>query len=155
MRGLLAALIVLAAPRAAAEAPVKLVVFTATWCPLCHILDPKIEEAASRAGGAVDLVRLDLTTAGDGASPAARRITYASAAALARRHGVDALWARYEGVTGFGAIVAADTGELIDCVAPADDPAEIWRALELAARAVGGAAPDRRIGVWSPTGCPE
>ena len=107
------ALLASAAP-AMAEPVVKIVNFTADWCPNCQILNPRIEEAMARfPGEEIERVDLDLTyTRGAGGDKA-----LAEAVARAERHQAGYLWNWYpRGVTGLAAIVSADNGEPISCV---------------------------------------
>ena len=117
MRIQIAALLaVLLVPLAEAEPLVKVINFTADWCPNCRIIDPRIREAMERFdAGSIDYVELDMSPL-RGASPAVREATYANAIRLASEHRADYLWDWYGGVTGLSVVVSADTGEAISCI---------------------------------------
>ena len=90
MRALLAtlALALSTALTAAAEPVLKIINFTADWCPNCRILDPRIDEALlSFEDGVIEVVRLDMTNAGRGASPEQKLATQADAIRLADANG--------------------------------------------------------------------
>lgn len=117
-KGLIAALLVAlagAAP-AAADPVVKVINFTADWCPNCRVVDPRIAEALTRfPDGEIDYVELDLTGA-RGGDQERKLAVFADAIRLAERHQAGYLWDWYGGVTGLSAIIAADNGEPISCI---------------------------------------
>lgn len=112
----LVALTVLAPFAASAEPTLKIINFTAEWCPNCRILDPEMR-AALRDFSADDvaLVELDLTNAGRYATPDEKSTTFANAISLADSHQAGYLWDWYGGVTGLGVIISADNGEPLSC----------------------------------------
>lgn len=95
----------LALPVAAQE--ILVVNLTADWCPNCKILDPRLEDAVSRfRDGTVQQVELDFTnqtTMGE----AFNKVNGTLAAGV---------YADYAGKTGLGVLVAADSGETIECL---------------------------------------
>ena len=96
---------------------VKIINFTAEWCPNCQILNPAIQDALrSFPQGEVEVVNLDMTFAGRGSSEAQRLAVYSDAIRLADSHQSAYLWDWYGGVTGLAAIVSADNGEPISCI---------------------------------------
>ena len=100
-----------------AEPVIKVINFTADWCPNCQILNPALEEAINRLpAGEVELVNLDMTEAGRRSSEEDRLNAWADAIRLADTHQAGYLWDWYGGVTGIAAIVSADNGEPIACV---------------------------------------
>ena len=106
----------LAAPVAAAQPIIKVINFTADWCPNCQIVDPRLAEAISRfPEGEIEYVELDLTqtrrTDEDTKAQVIRE-----AIATADRHGAGYLWDWYGGLTGISVIISADNGEPISCV---------------------------------------
>ncbi|MFC7291726.1 thioredoxin family protein [Hirschia litorea] len=105
--GLVAAsLVTLLSPPAQAQ-EVYLVNLTAEWCPNCKILDPRINEAATRFNdGSIERVELDFTN-GDTMAQAYEQVNGTFLAGV---------FADYAGLTGLGVLVSADSGEKIDCV---------------------------------------
>lgn len=104
---------------AAAETTVKVINFTANWCPVCRMLDPRLHDAVERFEdrGAI-LVNLDQTRL-------SRRNETASDALMERLHQLTAshnvayLWDWYGGHAGIAVIVAADNGEPLTCITSA------------------------------------
>jgi thiol-disulfide isomerase/thioredoxin len=113
------ALVLASALPATAEPTVKVVNFTANWCPLCRILDPRLHDAVERFEnrGAI-LVNLDqthLTQRDDaGQKPLVERLQQLTAS-----HDVAYLWDWYGGHAGIAVIVAADNGEPLTCITSA------------------------------------
>lgn len=115
----------LAAPAAMAEPAIKVINFTAEWCPNCQIVDPRILEALEEfPAEAVEYIELDLT-AMRGASDAERRAIVEGLIRRAEGHQAGYLWDWYGGVTGLSAIIAADNGEPISCISRALDVEDI------------------------------
>lgn len=111
------ALFALAPPGARAEPVLKIINFTAEWCPNCQILNPALHNALLEfPEGQIEVIDLDMTFAGRGASDEQKWAVYADAIRLADSHKAVHLWERYAGVTGIAAIIAADTGETIGCM---------------------------------------
>lgn len=149
-KSLLAALVALGlcAPQAradqAGEPILKIVNFTADWCPNCQILNPRMDEAVARfAPGEIEIVDLDLTAATRRADEETRQRATIDAIRAADRHQAGYLWDWYGGITGLAAIVAADTGEPIACMNRALSVDQIETRLEhariLALKAPAGA----------------
>lgn len=116
-----------------AEPLLKVVNFTADWCPNCKILDPRIAEAIGRFEAEdIELIELDMTNASRRAGEMARFNAQADAMRLAHEHEVRYLWDWYGGITGLAAIVAADTGEPISCVMRPMSVEDIENRLKLA-----------------------
>lgn len=109
--------ILLAPQWASAEPVLKIINFTAQWCPNCQILNPAMHNALTEfADGEIEIINLDMTHAGRGASEAQRLDVYADAIRIADSHQAGYLWDWYGGVTGIAAIVSADNGEPISCL---------------------------------------
>ncbi|MEO0883976.1 MAG: thioredoxin family protein [Pseudomonadota bacterium] len=129
---------------AVAEPVVKVINFTADWCPNCQILNPAIENALTRFDeNQIELVNLDMTNAGRRASQDNISQTWTEALRLAHQHQVLYLWSWYGGITGLAAIVSADTGEPIACVTRSFDEdaihARLQEAITLTTRRAPGA----------------
>lgn len=123
---------------------VKIINFTADWCPNCQILNPRMAEAVARfPAGTIEIVDLDMTDASRRADEETRANARIDAIRLADSHQAGYLWDWYGGITGLAAIVAADNGEPIACMNRALNVDEIERRLEqariLAAKAPPGA----------------
>ena len=146
MRALLvAAMIVgLLAPMASfAEAPVKIVNFTADWCASCRDFEPKFARALEDYSYAdVELVTVDLTNLRAG--PASKQATIEASKALLRFHDAEYLWDWYGGFTGMAVMIASDTGEPISCVDRAYSAKQISDRIKLAGVLARHAAPGRR-----------
>lgn len=118
MRTLFAALIIslASAVSAGAEPSVKIINFTADWCPNCQILNPRLEEAMeSFEQGSIERVDLDVTRIRRNSSPVERAEVQTEILLLADQHQVAYLWDWYGGVTGIAVAVAADNGEPLTC----------------------------------------
>jgi len=101
---------------ASAEPVLKIINFTADWCPNCKILNPRMAEAvASYDDGLIEMVNLDMTNAGRRNTELERTNAYADAIRLAEDNQVGYLWIWYGGITGIAVVVAADNGEPITC----------------------------------------
>jgi thiol-disulfide isomerase/thioredoxin len=102
---------------AAGEPVVKVINFTAEWCPNCKVLNPRLARALEGFDiGAVEFVSIDMTDLrGKGQDRKSQRIEELKAETL--KHNVRYLWDWYGGYTGLAIMVAADTGEPISCVA--------------------------------------
>lgn len=118
MRYFACIIILLFAPLWASAQPViKIINFTAEWCPNCQILNPAMKNVLTQfPEGEIELVNLDMTHAGRGSTEEQRLRVYADAIRLADSHQSGYLWDWYGGVTGIAAIVSADNGEPISCV---------------------------------------
>lgn len=130
------------AAAASAQPVVKVVNFTADWCPNCAVLNPMLDEAIDRFdAGQIEQVDLDLTDIAE-ADDETRQRVFLDAIALAQEHQAGYLWEWYPGVTGLAAIISADNGEPISCVNRAlttdEIAARLEEALVLALRAPAG-----------------
>ncbi|MEM9939540.1 MAG: thioredoxin family protein [Pseudomonadota bacterium] len=102
---------------ASAEPSLRIINFTADWCPNCQILNPRIDEAIKDyPEGSIELVNLDVTNAGRGADELSRTAAFADAIRLADQNKAGYLWDWYGGITGIAVVIAADTGEPITCL---------------------------------------
>ncbi|MEH6489384.1 thioredoxin domain-containing protein [Hyphomonas oceanitis] len=104
---------------AAADPTIKVINFTATWCPVCRMLDPRLHDAVERFEdrGAI-LVNLDqthLTRRDDTGNAALMEHLHQ----LTASHNVAYLWDWYGGHAGIAVIVAADNGEPLTCITSA------------------------------------
>lgn len=118
MRTILASLaLILAAPLSAMSEPVvKIINFTADWCPNCRILNPRLDEAIETfERGSIERVDLDVTDIRRNTSIIKRGQIEADLVQLAGTHDVAYLWDWYGGVTGIAVAVAADNGEALTC----------------------------------------
>lgn len=126
-------LAVLGLGHAASEPVVKVINFTADWCPNCQILNPRLDEAISAfPTGSIERIDLDVT-------PIRRRSSALEKAALetellqqAGAHKAAYLWNWYGGLTGLAVAVAADTGEPIACFMRPMKAEDIENSLKLA-----------------------
>jgi len=117
-----------------AEPVLKIINFTAEWCPNCQILNPAMNNALSNfPEGEIEVVNLDMTHAGRGSSEEQRLRVYSDAIRLADSHQAGYLWDWYGGVTGIAAIISADNGEPISCANRALDETAIADRLREAA----------------------
>lgn len=129
---------------ASAEPVLKVVNFTADWCPNCQVLNPALENALTYFDDG-DIVRIDLdmTQAHRRASEAEKSAALAAAITLANENDAGYLWGWYGGVTGIAAIISADNGEPISCLTRALDEddirARINEAMIIARRRPAGA----------------
>ena len=106
----------LLAASAAAEPLVKVVNFTAAWCPNCRVLDPRLETAVSQySPNEVELVDIDMTDL-RGKGDARKWELVQQLKVLTEFHKVGYLWDLYGGHTGLAIMVSADTGEPLTCV---------------------------------------
>ena len=104
-------------PSQAVSPTVKIVNFTADWCPNCMILNPRLDEVIERFDrGQIKRVDLDMTGASRRASEALRMKTFSHAIQTADAHQASYLWDWYGGVTGIAVFISADNGEPITCV---------------------------------------
>ena len=135
MRAIIATfmLSLLSALPVSAEPVLKVINFTADWCPNCQILNPRLDEAISAFPiGSIEQVDLDVT-------PIRRRSSAVEKAALetkllqqASEHKAAYLWNWYGGLTGLAVAVAADTGEPIACFMRPMKADDIKNSLKLA-----------------------
>lgn len=130
-------------PLARAEPVVKIINFTADWCPNCQIVDPRIAEVLERqTEGEFEYIELDMTETKRTDEDTRNRVL-AEAIRTADAHQAGYLWDWYGGYTGIAVLIAADNGEPISCVNRVMDVDEIdFRFAEariLALRAPAGA----------------
>ena len=101
---------------AQAEPVVKVINFTADWCPNCRILNPRLDEAIEAfEAGAIARVDLDVTRIRRNTSLIDRGLIEAELLQKADSHNVAYLWDWYGGITGIAVAVSADTGEALTC----------------------------------------
>lgn len=127
-----------------AEPTVKVINFTADWCPNCQILNPRLDEAIDAFDdGEIIRVDLDTTDAGRGTSALDRAAVYTQALQTATDHQAAYLWNQYGGITGLAVAVSADSGELLTCfmrpMSAGDIEARLNLALKLAEHGKPGA----------------
>lgn len=124
-----------------AEPTLRIVSFTADWCPTCRVLDPRIEDAIRLSDTSkIVLSQFDLSDKRGGDRPdldAAHR-------EMARKWDVEDVWSKYRGRIGFAVITAFDSGEALGCLGLGMDAAYMQRNLDLAIRVVDSAAPGAR-----------
>lgn len=102
---------------AAAEPAVKVINFTADWCPNCRVLNPRLAEALDKIDTDEAVrVDLDLTDVRGNEDEAARTEVINGIIAQTYDHKVRYLWDWYGGFTGIAVIVAADNGEPLSCL---------------------------------------
>lgn len=135
MRTFFAALLfsLFALPSVTAEPVLKVINFTADWCPNCQILNPRLDEAIeSFDDGSIERVDLDVTKIRRNSSPVERAQVHTDLLKLAHEHQATYLWDWYGGVTGIAVAIAADTGEPITCFMRPMKADEIQSRLKLA-----------------------
>ncbi|MEM8618047.1 MAG: thioredoxin domain-containing protein [Pseudomonadota bacterium] len=101
-----------------APAPVvKIINFTADWCPNCAVVDPRIDEALANLNSRdFQLVEVDMTQT-KRVPDAVRDAAVREAIQLVDSHQAGYVWDWYGGLTGLSTIIAADNGEPISCIA--------------------------------------
>lgn len=101
---------------AVAEPSVKIINFTADWCPNCQILNPRLDEAIQNfEDGSVERVDIDVTRIRRNSSAIERAEVHTELLQLAGQHQVAYLWDWYGGITGIAVAVSADNGEALTC----------------------------------------
>lgn len=118
MRAFLATLIIclMSAAPATAEPVVKIINFTADWCPNCRILNPRLDSAIDAfEPGSIERVDLDVTKIRRNSSAIERAQVETEARLLAAEHKAAYLWNWYGGITGIAVAISADTGEALYC----------------------------------------
>ena len=119
-------------PAAAAPA-VKVINFTADWCPNCQILNPRLDEAiAAFEPGSIERVDLDATEIRRRSSALEKAALNTQLLQQADAHQVAYLRNWYGGITGIAVAVAADTGEPITCFMRPMKAKDIENGLKLA-----------------------
>lgn len=117
MRAIIATLMLslVSALPVSAEPVLKVINFTADWCPNCQILNPRLDEAiAAFEPGSIERIDLDVTEV-RGKTMIEQMAIETDALRLAGEHKAAYLWDWYGGITGIAVAVAADTGEPITC----------------------------------------
>lgn len=106
--GLTAALLGSVLTTQVAQAQEVLVVnLTADWCSSCKVFDPRLEEATSRIqDSSIERIELDFTNE-TAIGEAYEKVNGTLAAGV---------FADYAGLTGMAVLVAADSGEQIECL---------------------------------------
>ena len=109
-------------PRPAGRAPTLYVVnFTADWCPNCKILDPALDNALSTVRTpAIEHVVFDLTDLDR------TQATFN----LVNGTILGGVYGDYVGLTGLVVMVAADSGETVDCATRVMDASAIAISIE-------------------------
>lgn len=116
-----------------AEPVVKIINFTADWCPNCQILNPRLDEAINAfEAGSVERVDLDVTRIRRNTSVVERAQIETEVLQLAGTHQVAYLWDWYGGITGIAVAVAADNGEALTCFMRPMTASDIEKRLKLA-----------------------
>lgn len=116
-----------------AEPIVKVINFTADWCPNCQILNPRLDEAIeSFEADAIERVDLDVTRIRRDTSLIERGQIQTELTALAHQHRVGYLIDWYGGITGIAVAVSADTGEALGCFMRPMRAKDIQKRLKLA-----------------------
>jgi len=88
---------------------VKIINFTAEWCPNCQVLNPAIQDALrSFPEGEIEVVNLDMTFAGRGSSEQQRLAVYSDAIRLADSHQSAYLWDWYGPISCINRILDAN-----------------------------------------------
>ena len=130
---LLMACTLAAVPTSSAEPAVKIINFTADWCPNCRILNPRLDEAIDAfPPGSVERIDLDVTGARRGTPALDVAAVHTEALRVAGAHKAAYLWNWYGGVTGIAVAIAADTGEPITCFMRPMSAKDIEKRLNLA-----------------------
>lgn len=93
--------------QAASAQEVLVVNLTADWCTNCKVFDPRLDEATSRIqDGSIKRIELDFTNE-QAIGEAFEKVNGTMAAGA---------FADYAGLTGMAVLVAADSGEQIECL---------------------------------------
>lgn len=109
----------------AADPSVKIINFTAKWCPLCRMLDPRLSDAVDQfADHGVILVELDMTRL-TRSEDDAQKALIAQLQALTAAHKAAYLWDWYAGHAGIAVIIAGDNGEPLACITTALSTSQI------------------------------
>lgn len=95
---------------------VKVINFTADWCPNCRILNPRLDEAIEAfEAGSIERIDLDVTRIRRDTSVIEQGLIETELLQKADDHNVAYLWDWYGGITGIAVAVSADTGEALTC----------------------------------------
>jgi thiol-disulfide isomerase/thioredoxin len=121
--------------RSAMTPVLKVVNFTAEWCPNCRIFDPNLHAALEGFDdGTVELVTIDITDAAAWDASTERAI----------EANIIPIYNGYVGITGLAVLVAADTGEKIECLNRTLDAEGIAMMIDRSRDRVGTTAPGNR-----------
>lgn len=152
---LVLATLVLLTGQAVADTKVKVIFFTADWCPNCGIVEPRLQSVLDGLqGDSVERIDIDVT-AMSGASEMAQANIYADAIRTLQAANAEYLWDYYGGFTGVAVLVAADTGEPLSCFTAAVDEDTMTRRIRIdTARVSALPAGKRWDGETVPPHCP-
>lgn len=124
---------------------VKVINFTAEWCPNCQILNPRLDEAIDAFdAGTIERVDLDVTQIRRDTSLIERGQIQTELTLLAHQHQVGYLIDWYGGITGIAVAVSADTGEPLSCFMRPMSAKDIEKRLNLATILAENGKPGRR-----------
>ena len=138
-----------------ASESVRILYFTADWCPNCQLIEPRLEEALETLGSAA-VRRIDIdVTAMQTADQMAQANVYADAIRTLQASKAEYLWDYYGGYTGVAVLVAADTGEPLSCFTSALDVDTMLKRLRADTARVAALPPGSRWdGETVPPHCP-
>ncbi len=138
-----------------ASESVRILYFTADWCPNCQLIEPRLEEALDTlASDKVRRIDIDVT-AMQTADQMAQANVYADAIRTLQDSKAEYLWDYYGGYTGVAVLVAADTGEPLSCFTSALDVATMLKRLRADTARVSTLPPGSRWdGETVPPHCP-
>lgn len=122
-----------AQPPRAQTPSVKLVFFTADWCPNCKVMAPRLDAAMRQMSG-VQRIDIDITDSARWDASLERALD----------GGVVRLYNAYVGTTGFAVFAATDTGETLGCVTRVHDATVIATLAERAKQRVATSPPHQR-----------
>ena len=140
---------------AAGSESVRILYFTADWCPNCQLIEPRLEEALETlASDKVRRVDVDVT-AMQTTDQMAQANIYADAIRTLQESKAEYLWDYYGGFTGVAVLVAADTGEPLSCFTSAVDVDTMLKRLRADTARVAALPPGSRWdGETVPPHCP-
>lgn len=105
-----------AAAPVSAEPVLKVINFTADWCPNCLALNPRLDEAIAQfERGSVTRIDVDATRLKQRMTEEETEQAHRDMYAVVEAHNVQYLWDWYGGRTGIAVVVAADNSEPIVC----------------------------------------
>ena len=130
---------------ATAQSSLKIINFTADWCPNCQILNPRMDEAITAFNaGSIERIDLDMTKARRGGSVLEIAGVHTAARDRAAQHKAGYLWNWYGGVTGIAVVISADNGEPLTCFMRTLSTEDIQSRLRLALLLAEHGTPGRR-----------
>ena len=150
----LALYLCIAVNTASAETRVRVVSFTADWCPTCRVFDPRLKTAIRETDpNSIVLSEFDLS---ETKSTTVRQQDTVHPI-RAEQWKVGRIWRQYQGRTGFAVLASFDTGEILGCISPEMSPRQIRERLTLAIKSsaetnpgsrpiLGNDCPDRKAG---------